>query len=70
MVKMRIDCVKLVTELTKKHMTQIDLASKAGVSRNTISSIKNGKSCSDVVGIKIAKALGCEVTDLLEDETV
>lgn len=63
---MRIDCIKLVTELTRQHITQIDLATKAGVSRATISSIKNGKSCSDVVGAKIAEALGLSVEELSE----
>lgn len=63
---MRIDCIKLVTELTRQHLTQIDLATKAGVSRTTISSIKNGKSCSDAIGIKISKALGIPLEELVE----
>lgn len=63
---MRIDRVKLVAELTRRDMTQKDLANKTGVSRATINYIKGGKSCSDEVGHKIAAALNVKVTDLIE----
>lgn len=63
---MRIDRVKLVTELTRQDMTQKALAEKAGVSRVTINCIKGGKSCSDEIGQKIAKALGVDLKKLLE----
>ncbi len=64
---MRIDRIKLVTELTRKDMTQAKLAKLSGVSRATINYIKSGKSCTDEVGNKIAKALEVPVTALLED---
>ena len=38
------------------------------VSRVTINYIKGGKSCSDEVGQKIAKALGVDVTEIIETE--
>lgn len=63
---MRIDRVKLVAELTRRDMTQKDLANKTGVSRATINYIKGGKSCSDEVGHKIAAALNVKVTDIIE----
>lgn len=63
---MRIDRIKLIAELTRQDMTQKRLAELAGVSRGTINYIKGGKSCSDEVGQKIAKALNCNVTDILE----
>ena len=63
---MRINRLKLVTELVKRDMTQIELAEAAGVSRATVGYIKCGKSCSDVVGIKIANALGLPIEELLE----
>lgn len=63
---MRIDRVKLVAELTRQDMTQKRLAELTGVSRGTINYIKGGKSCSDEVGRKIAKALNCNVTDIIE----
>lgn len=64
---MRIDKVKLVSELTRHDMTQKQLAELAGVSRVTVNYIKCGKSCSDEVGKKLAAALGVDVTEILED---
>ena len=64
---MRINRVKLVSELTRQDMTQTRLAELSGVSRTTINYIKCGKSCSDSVGNKIAKALGVDVTEIIED---
>lgn len=64
---MRIDRVKLITELAKREMTQKRLAELSGVSRATINYVRAGKSCTDEVGQKIAKALGVYVTEIIED---
>lgn len=63
---MRIDRVKLVAELMRKDMTQKQLAELSGVSRATITYIKGGKSCSEEVGRKLAKALNVDVTQIME----
>ena len=63
---MRIDRVKLITELAKRDMTQKRLAELSGVSRATINYIKSGKSCTDEVGNKIASALSIDVTEIIE----
>ena len=63
---MRIDRIKLVTELIKQEMTQKQLAEKAGVSRVTVNGIKSGRSCSDETAGKIAKALDVDVTEIIE----
>lgn len=63
---MRIDRIKLVTELIKQEMTQKQLAEKAGVSRVTVNGIKSGRSCSDETAGKIAKAFGVDVTEIIE----
>lgn len=63
---MRIDRVKLVCEMMRQDMTQKKLAELAGVSRATIGYIKAGKSCSDEVGNKIAKALDVNLTELID----
>ncbi len=63
---MRIDRVKLVAELTRQDMTQKRLAELAGISRATVNYIKCGKNCSDEIGQRIAKALGVDVTEILE----
>lgn len=41
---MRIDRIKLVTELIRQEMTQKELAERSGVSRATVNYIKCGKS--------------------------
>lgn len=64
---MRIDRVKLITELAKREMTQKRLAELSGVSRATINYVRAGKSCTDEVGQKIAEALGVAVEEILED---
>lgn len=64
---MRIDRIRLVTELAKRDMTQKRLAELSGVSRATINNVKGGKCCADEVGQKIAKALGVDVTEIIED---
>lgn len=64
---MRIDRIKLVSELTRQEMTQKRLAELAGISRASVNYIKSGKSCSDEVGQKIADALKVPLETLLED---
>lgn len=64
---MRINRIKFITELEKQDMTQKRLAELSGVSRATINYIKGGKRCTDEVGQKIAKALGVDVTEIIED---
>lgn len=63
---MRIDRVKLVTELAKRDMTQKRLAELSGVSRQTITYIRGGKSCSDEVGQKITDALGVKAEEIMD----
>ena len=46
-------------------LNQKQLAELSNVSRATINSIKNGRSCSDETGHKIAKALNMPIEKLL-----
>ncbi len=66
-ISLRIDRIKLVAELTRQDMTQKRLAELSGVSRTTINYIKSGKSCTDEIGHKIAKALNVPIEQLLEN---
>lgn len=63
---MRIDRIKLVSELARQDMSQKRLAELAGVSRATVNYIKGGKSCSDEVGQRIAAALQVDLKKLVE----
>lgn len=64
---MRIDRIKFAIELAKQDLTQKRLAELSGVSRATINYIRSGKSCTDEIGNKIAKALDVPIEQLLED---
>lgn len=64
---MRIDRIKLITELAKQEMTQKRLAELSGVSRTTINYIRGGKSCTYETAMKIAKVLNVNLTDIIED---
>lgn len=63
---MKIDNAKLAAELVRKHWTQKELAEKAGITRVTVSNIKCGKTCSNLVGNAIANALGVPLEEILE----
>lgn len=63
---MRINRFKLTMELMRQDMTQKQLAEKAGVSRVTVNGIKSGRSCSDEVGKKIARALGVDPEEIVD----
>lgn len=64
--KMRIDRIKLTTELVRRDMTQTALAEKSGISRVTITGIKAGRSCSEDTAKKLAAALNMPLEKLLE----
>ena len=51
---MRLNRVKLVTEMARQDITQLRLVELSGVSRATISGIQNGRSCSSRSAVKIA----------------
>ena len=63
---MRIDRFKLVEKMMKRNLNQKQLSYHAKVSRATISGIKAGRSCSEAVGVRIADALGVDVTEIIE----
>ena len=63
---MRIDRVKMITEMVRRDLTANRLAEKAGISRVTVSSIKRGATCADDTARKIAKALGVPVSEIVE----
>lgn len=64
---MRIDRVKLITEMARQEITQLKLTELSGVSRATISNIQNGRSCSSRSAVKIADALNVPLETLLEN---
>lgn len=65
---MRINRKKFAYLLIDKDMSVKEVAEKVGVSRQTITNIKQGKRCIDVIGYKIAEVLGVDVKEIIEKE--
>ena len=64
---MRIDRVKLIAEMARQNVTSFRLAEKSGVSRVTVSALRCGKTCTSETASKIARALGVDVTEIMEE---
>ena len=63
--KVRLNRIKLATELLKQDMTQVELSKKSGVARTTISGIKSGRSCREETARAIATALNIPIEKLM-----
>ena len=65
---MRLNKEKVSLIMAEQDLYQKDLAEKAKMSRGNLSTIINGKNCQPITAYKIAKALGVDVTAILEGE--
>lgn len=65
---MRIDRVKLIAEMARRDLKVNELAELAGVSRVTITSMRSGKSCSKNSVLHVARALGVDVNEIMEEK--
>lgn len=63
---MTINDHKLRVELARHNMTMGELATAAGISRNRLYIIKNSKSITPKSAGMIAKALGVDVTEIID----
>ena len=63
---MRIDRIKLITEMARAEIKLYELAEKTGLTRATITAVKGGKSCKEETAVKLAAGLGVPLADLLE----
>lgn len=66
-MKVAIDPIKLAVHTVQKDWGTEVLAEYSGVGRTTISKIRKGGKCSLETAVRIANALGVDVTDLLEE---
>ena len=64
---MRISREKLAVFLIRAGLNGERLAEKADLSRWTITAVRCGKSCSQESAERIARALGVDVTEIMED---
>lgn len=56
-----MDRVAIITEMAKRNMSCNQLVELSGVSRVTITAVRNGKSCSRETAEKLAAVLGREI---------
>lgn len=65
---MRLDCRKIEEFRVRKGLNQTDLAEKAGISRQWLSTVLLRASATPETSIKIADALEVELADILKEE--
>lgn len=59
----RVDRAKFAAALVRKNITVKELSEVTGISRATISGVKNGKSCNDETMRKLCAILGQGIID-------
>lgn len=62
---MKLNQLKVKLLLAKQLISQADLADKAGISRQTLSAVMNGRNCRPELLGRIAKALGVEPEEII-----
>lgn len=63
---MRLHRIKVSLLMAKLCINQASLAAKAGISRQTMSAVMNGRNCRPELLGKISKALGVEPEEIIE----
>jgi transcriptional regulator with XRE-family HTH domain len=68
-MKTRIDPKALTRKRILAGLNQNDLAARAGISKSHVSMVENGQSGLSARALgQVARALGCEIADLLLDD--
>ena len=62
----KLNRIKVQLLMTRGPHTQQELALKAGISRQTMSAVMNGRNCRPELLGKISKALGVEPEEIIE----
>ncbi|WP_177296255.1 helix-turn-helix domain-containing protein [Enterocloster lavalensis] len=63
---MRLNITKVRLLMAKLLISQASLAAKAGISRQTMSAVMNGRNCRPELLGKISNALGVEPEEIIE----
>lgn len=63
---MRLNKTKISLLMAKLLISQASLAAKAGISRQTMSAVMNGRNCRPELLGRISKALGVEPEEIIE----
>lgn len=65
---MKLDCVKIVSEMKRQRLTSMNLANKAMCGLSTVQSARNERGISTNSARRIAAALGVPLEELMEGE--
>ncbi len=65
---MKLDCVKVVSEMKRQRLTSLDLANKAMCGLSTVQSARNERNISTNSARRLAAALGVPLENLKEVE--
>ena len=68
MSNVRVNNITMRVEMARNRLTNDKLKVISGISKATISAVRNGKSCSYDTAEKLAKALNIDLTELIESE--
>lgn len=68
MLNVHVNNITMRVEMARNRLTNDKLKEVTGISKATISAVRNGKSCSYNTAVKIAKALNLDVMELIESE--
>lgn len=67
-MSVRIDRVALIAEMARRDINCNRLVKLSGVSRVTVTAVRNGKSCSAETAERLAAGLGIPVADIIMKE--
>jgi len=65
---LKLDCVKVVSEMKRQRLTSLDLANKAMCGLSTVQSARNERNISTNSARRLAAALGVPLENLKEVE--
>lgn len=67
-MNVRVNNITMRVEMARNRLTNDKLKEVTGISKATISAVRNGKTCSYDTAEKLAKALNLDLMELIERE--
>lgn len=64
---LKLDRVKVISEMARNDISCKDLVEKTGLSRITVTNVRNGKSCTRSTAFAIAAAIGVDISEIAKD---
>lgn len=67
---MKLDRVKVISQMAKNNLTCKDLVKKTGLSRITVTNVRKGGSCARSTAYAIASAIGVDISEIMESNSI